>query len=208
MTLADDILKKFSGYPTFTYGDVKMLFGRTSEKHDFARTLAYLKKTGRLHGIVKGAYTTSMDAMTAGFAFQPFYYGLRSALTIMDAWTQMPIPEVVTLRRVKRARISVLDGHARIMLHHSRPAYFFGFSIREYGKMRVPVSDPEKTLIDLFFYKVRLPIQQYSGILNLIERKKLLEYLKAYDGHTRATVANFVRRYLGPARRGKLESPY
>ena len=208
MTLADSILKKFSGYQVFTYGDVRRAFWLKENGRDFARTLSYLKKSGRLHGVVKGVYTTRADTLAAGFAFQPFYYGLRYALTIMDAWTAMPIPELVTLKRVKAAKITVFDGSARIMLHHSRPAYFFGFSIMEQGGMRIPVSDPEKTLIDLFFYKVRLPIQNYSGILNMVERKKLLEYLKAYDGHTRAAVANFVRRYLSKAKKGRIESPY
>ena len=65
----------------------------------------------------------------------------------------------------------------------------------------------EDTLME-FYYKVKLPIQNYDKLLQSIETGKIRRYLKAYDRHTSSAVLNFVQRYKRPADLGRLRSPY
>jgi predicted transcriptional regulator of viral defense system len=207
MTVGQEIVRKFADYPAFSYHDVlTYLHGRHATKQ-LSRTISYLKSRGRIFTLRKGVYTVREDSAVSGFGFSPFYYGLLYALTIRELWTQNAEPEIITLKKVRRSRITLFgrkDMHAS--LHHSQPKHFFGFEILSHGGMKVPVSDPEKTLIDLFYYNIRLPIQSYGPLLLLVNKKKVMSYLERYDNHTRMTVINFITKYKPVAK--SLESPY
>jgi hypothetical protein len=210
MTIVKEIAAHFANYPVFTYRDVKLYIegGRRSVKN-LPRLISYMKSTGAISSIRKGAYTFNKDIMVTGFAYSPFYYGLLSALTIRELWTQNSKPEIMTLRKVRNSRSYVFEEKNNIVfLHHVPVKYFFGFDTVNYGKLKVPVSNPEKTLIDLFYYKVKLPIQNYSGLLRAVNRKKSEEYLKMYNKRIAKTVLNFVEKYKAKADSGRLESPY
>ena len=58
-----------------------------------------------------------------------------------------------------------------VFVHHIPARYFLGFDIISYGELKIPVSDPEKTPIDLFYYKVRFPIQYYDSFSELLKGK-------------------------------------
>ncbi len=209
MTLNNDILKRFSEYPVFTYADVKRHFGREKGKADLARTLSYLKSKDRIYTVRKGFYTATKNSMVAGFAYAPFYYGLLYAMTLRGMWTQGSKPEIMTIRKVRASTVPLFgEPDNTIFVHHMPPRYFFGYDLIKYGRLLLPVSDPEKTLIDLFHYKVRLSLQNYGGLLRASNAPKLKAYLSKYDGHTAAAVTNFVKEYKRPADSGKLQSPY
>ena len=176
---------------------------------DIARVLSYLKTSGRIYSIKKGVYSATKDDAVAGFAYAPFYYGLLSALTMRGLWTQHSRPDVMTMKRVRSSRTTVFgDADDVIFLHHVPAKYFFGFGTVRYGKFSVPVSDPEKTLIDLFYYNVRLSVQSYSGILSAIDLRRLGGYLGRYDERTRVDVKGFVEKYKPMVHLKRLESPY
>ncbi|MGC8537714.1 MAG: type IV toxin-antitoxin system AbiEi family antitoxin domain-containing protein [Candidatus Micrarchaeia archaeon] len=210
MTIVNDIVNHFSDYPVFTHRDLKLYFRNKKLKTaNLTRIIAYMKNSGRLYAIRKGAYTFKKDSMVAGFAYSPFYYGLLSALTIRELWTQNSRPDIITIRKVRVSSIHIFgDMKETVFVHHVPAKYFFGFDIVKYGTLAVPVSDPEKTLIDLFYYKVKLPIQDYSELLRKISREKTREYLERYDKHTATVVLNFIKRYKGSAESGKLGNPY
>jgi predicted transcriptional regulator of viral defense system len=210
MTIVKEIAEHFASYPAFTYRDVKLyLTSNRIGTRGLPRLISYMKSKGTIHTIRKGAYTLSNNVMVSGFAYSPFYYGLLSALTIRELWTQNSRPDIMTVKKVRNSRLYAFGGKEDIIFaHHIPMRYFFGYDIVDYGKLKVPVSDPEKTLIDLFYYKVRLAIQNYSGLLRAVNRKKLREYLKAYDERTAKRVLDFVKEYKAPADAGKLESPY
>jgi len=209
VTLTDSIMAAFSQYPAFTYRDVRLRFGGSHSANVLSRTLSHLKSTGRIFAIRKGRYSVVRDSMVSGFAFRPFYYGLLSAMSIRDMWTQNTRPDIITTKTVSVSRTNVFgkDGPV-VLVHHIPTKYLFGFDTVRYGSLSIPVSDPEKTLIDLFYFRVRLPIQDWSGLLKAIDPAKLDRYLKHYDSHTKASVTNFVRRNRDAALDGKLESPY
>jgi predicted transcriptional regulator of viral defense system len=210
MTIVKEITRHFGDYPVFTHRDVKLyLEGKRISTRGLSRLISYMKSNGTLYTIKNGAYTLSRDVMNAGFAYSPFYYGLLSALTARELWTQNSRPEIITLRKVRSSKVNIFGNKDDIIfVHHVPVKYFFGFDIINYGRLKIPVSDPEKTLIDLFYYKVKLPIQNYSGLLMAINRKKLMEYLKRYDKRTATSVLKFIKRYKTIADSGKLENPY
>ena len=210
MAIVKEIAEHFSSYPVFTNRDLMLYFkSRRLKASKISRLVSYMKASGKLYTVKKGVYTFRKDIMIAGFAYGPFYYGLLSALTIRDLWTQNSKPDILTIRKVRNSTISIFgDKKELVFVHHIPARYFFGFDIVKYGTLNVPVSDPEKTLIDLFYYKVKLPIQNYSDLLRAISRDKIREYLKRYDKRTAKIVTNFIKRYKGPASAGKLRSPY
>lgn len=210
MTTVKEIASHFANYPVFTYRDVKLYIANSRRSvKNIPRLLSYMKSTGLISSIRKGVYTFNNDIMVAGFAYSPFYYGLLSALTIRELWTQNSKPEIMTIRKVRNSKSYAFgEKNDIIFLHHVPVKYFFGFDTVNYGKLKVPVSNPEKTLIDLFYYKIKLPIQNYSGLLRVINKKKLDEYLKMYNKRTAKAVLSFVKSYKAYADSGKLESPY
>lgn len=194
----------------FTYREVKLyLAGKRKKVRDLPRLISYMKSNGSIRAIRKGAYTFNNDIMVTGFAYGPFYYGLLSALTARELWTQNARPDIMTIRKVRSSRSYVFGGKTDVIFVHHIPAkYFFGFDTINYGKLKIPVSNPDKTLIDLFYYKARLAPQNYSGLLKAISGKRLREYLKLYDKHTAKAVLNFIKKYKPLADSGKLENPY
>jgi hypothetical protein len=210
MTIVKEIINHFSNYPVFTHRDIKLYFKNKKLKTtNLTRIIAYMKRSGKLYAIKKGAYTFKNDSMVVGFAYSPFYYGLLSALTIRELWTQNSRPDIITIKNVRvSSRYIFGDMKETIFVHHIPAKYFFGFDIVKYGTLEVPVSDPEKTLIDLFYYKVKLPLQDYNELLKRINKKKLRKYLERYDKHTTIVVLNFIKRYKKSADTGKLGDPY
>lgn len=211
MKLGDEIVKAFSTFKTFSFDDLRILL---SEKHSgisdkiIQVTVSRMIKKGRLHKVIKGVYSLEPRSDFAGFAFSPFYYGGLAALMIMELIDDQVKMDIMTTRRVKKSMIEIYGGRDRIFLHHIPSKYYFGFKNIRYGDIIVPVSDPEKTIIDLFYYKDRMSIQDYAEVLKKIKSRKLREYLKVYDNHTRKTVMNFVRKYKKLADAGELDNPY
>ncbi|MCL4372651.1 hypothetical protein M1384_01145 [Candidatus Parvarchaeota archaeon] len=87
----------------FTHRDLKLYFKNKKLKPaNLTRIIAYMKSNRKLYTIRKGVYTFRKDIMVAGFAYSPFYYGLLSALTIRELWTQNSRPDIVTIRKVRQ----------------------------------------------------------------------------------------------------------
>ena len=211
MTLANEIMQAFRGFRSFTFGDVRTVL-RERHRHITDKTIqvtiSRMTKTGKMFAILKGSYSLQRHDELAGFAFAPFYYGGLAALMILDLTDDQVKMEIMTTRLVKKSFVSIYDGNSSVVLHHIPKKYYFGFKDVKYGDITVPVSDSEKTLIDLFYYKAKISIQDYADLLKAVNRKKLAGYLKAYDKRTAKRVLGFVKKYKNLADSGKLESPY
>ena len=211
MTLANEITQLFKGFHTFTFGDVRAAL---KERHRHITdktiqvTISRMAKAGKVFTILKGSYSLQRRDELSGFAFAPFYYGGLAALMVRDLIDDQVKMEIMTTRAVKRSFVSIYDGSSSVIIHHTPRKYYFGFGDVSYGNITVPVSDPEKTLIDLFYYKIRLSIQDNADLLKAVSRKKLAGYLKAYDKRMAKRVLNFVKKYKNLADSGKLKSPY
>ena len=189
-------IRRFSSeaYPVFTSGDASKFMkalGATPAYTNFF--LKYLIRGGKIVRITKGTYTFNNDAELYGFGFQPFYYGLQHALTLNDLWSEQTAPIVITTRNVKTGKRDI--GNARIFIKRIKPDYFFGFSNIVYGNRYLPVSDPEKTLIDFVYFRKALSGQTYADMIKDVDRKVLNQYLKHYNEKVVKTVRNIVEIY-------------
>jgi len=147
-------------------------------------------KQGELFPITKGVYTFRQEMQTVGFAFQPFYYGLQDALSLRNLWEQETAPVVITPRRVRNGMRKFLRNN--YVVKRIDRKMFFGFSLVKYGDFWMPVSDAEKTLIDLVHF--RQPVSDEA----LTEMKKAMrkEVLEGYLEKVPKMLAERVRKKL------------
>ncbi len=189
-------IKRFSSeaYPVFTSRDASKFLAELRATNTYINFfLKYLIRRGKIVKITKGVYSFSNDAELYGFGFQPFYYGLQHALTLNDLWSEQTIPVIITTRNVKTGKREI--GNAKIFIRRIKPDCFFGFSSILYGNRYLPVSDPEKTLIDFVYFRRTLSSQTYYGIVKRIDKKKLNKYLKHYSSKIVKTVRNIVEKH-------------
>ena len=209
--MADEIGTIFRDFKTFTFNDARMALRdrhRNISDKTIQVTLSRMATGKRIYSLTKGVYSLEKRDEIVGFAFTPFYYGGLAALMIRDMIDDQVKMEIMTTHRVRVSLIAVFGGSSTVVLHHIPRKYYFGFEDLKYGDIVVPVSDPEKTLIDLFYYRVRLAIQDYSELLRAVNTKKLVRYLKVYNKRTARIVMEFIKEYKEPADSGKLENPY
>jgi len=196
MKYMESFVRKFSSeaYPVFTSSDASKFMAELGATPTYTSFfLKYLVRRGKIVKITKGTYTFSKDAEFYGFGFQPFYYGLQHALTLNGLWSEQTAPVIITIRNVKAGKREV--GNAKIFIKHIKPDYFFGFSNLPYGTHYLPVSDPEKTLIDFVYFRKPLSSQTYNEILRHVDRKVLNNYLTHYSNKVAKTVRNIVEKY-------------
>ena len=206
---AKELKRKFESYPAFTFRDARIyLEGIGENTKNLARSLAYLKKTGKIVTLARGTYTYNKDDLVVGFGYSPFYFGLLYAMSLRGFWTVESRPELITVRTVRGTRVQTVNNEIAVSVHHISGNRFFGYDFVRYGKFKVPVSDTEKTLIDLFYFRVKLPIQNYSILLKSLKIRKLRKYLSRFDPKTKTAVLEFVHKYKPLADEGRLESPY
>jgi len=58
----------------------------------------------------------------------------------------------------------------------------------QYNGFWVPVSDLEKTLIDMVYFKIGIRNELKPSILKALDRKKLKSYLEHYDKRVNAKI--------------------
>ncbi|MDE1868974.1 MAG: type IV toxin-antitoxin system AbiEi family antitoxin domain-containing protein [Candidatus Micrarchaeota archaeon] len=188
----------FAKYQVFTIRDVRLAMPDASIGN-IRQTLSYMVSKKRLYRVRSGKYAFKRDALVSGFAYRPFYYGLLSALTYRGLWDQLARPCIITTNNVKRSSAKVFVDML-VEVHHIPGRYMFGFANVQYGGFTVPVSDPEKTLIDMAYLKVKGSDECYAALAEVSDIKKLNDYLKAYDARTRGVVLKVYHRYSAVAR--------
>jgi len=210
MTLANEISDAFKNFKTFTFNDVRMALTGKKKISDktIQVTLSRMVKSKKLYKVTKGVFSLEKRDDIVGFAFSPFYYGGVAALMIRDLSDDQVKMEIMTTRRVKRSLVEIYGGDSVVVVHHVPKKYYFGFEDLKYGNLTIPVSNPEKTLIDIFYYKKRLSMQDYAEVLKHIRISILIKYLKVYDKRTAKVVMDFIKRYRRQAKSGKLDNPY
>lgn len=169
-----------SKFPIFKISDLKTSLGLKGIREGYLkRMLNYLSKRGEIKRVTRGIYTFHDDSMVVGFAFKPFYYGLEHALTIRNIWDQSTNPSLVTWRNV-RTGVRKFDG-GTYSINRIEKTLFFGYDTIRYYDFWIPVSENEKTLIDLVYFKHSLPKDVAAVFKKSINRSKLNNYLKFYS---------------------------
>ncbi len=165
---------RLGSQPTFSIQDAGRLFPKTSRAY-LALMLHNLWKKNRIFRISRGIYSFHDDTTAAGFAFSPFYYGLQNALSIHGLWEQETNPVILTPRRV-RTGLRVFAGANYLVRHMGRPL-FFGFDMMQYSGLWVPVSDVEKTFIDLVHFRQPVSDELLAEFRGRLDKKKMEKYI-------------------------------
>lgn len=179
-------------FPTFKLSDLRLAFSQKRIKDNYLYLMVHnLEKRGEIRRITRGIYTFHKDVSVVGFAFSPFYYGFEDALSIRGISLQGTNPIVVTLRNVRQGR-RVFAGRNYII--RRIPAnLLFGYNVVKRGSFWIPVSDIEKTIIDMMYFDNHIRDELWPDILKELDMKLLNEYLTHYKKEFRAKMLKVIR---------------
>ena len=176
-TIHLDKVREFAAMtPAFSARDVEMIVG---DRAYALQMLHNLCRVGEFHRIAKGWYSLSDDPIVSVFAFKPAYVGLEEALGIHGLWEQETNVVLVSPRKVRPGVRTVLGS--KVFIHRIEPKRFFGYDFMKLDGYFVPVSDVEKTLIDLFYFGKKPDREVLAEAGEKIDKKKLGGYLQSYE---------------------------
>lgn len=147
-----------------------------------------LIKRQEIRKITRGFYTIHEDPSLIVFCFKPSYLGLQDALSIHNLWEQETNPVIITVKRARQGIRKVFGNNALIRRIFSK--YFFGIEYIKQGDFYFPVSDIEKTFIDLIYFKQNIDKNLLKSFKKRIDIKKLKNYLKKYPKRIKIKVLN------------------
>jgi len=169
--------------PAFTARDIEVLTGSKEYAH---LTLHNMVSRGIIHRLVKNCYSKYGDPTYIVYCYRPAYIGLEDALSIHGLWSQETIPVVVTPRKI-RTGIRNVTGY-NVFIRRIDPRYFFGYEYIRYNRFYIPVSEIEKTLIDMAYYNRYIPEEVFNMASDRVDRQKLLRYLNIYPHKIRKRI--------------------
>lgn len=148
-------------------------------------------KHGEIKKIAKGFYSSYDDPTLAVFCFKPAYLGLQEALSIHNLWEQETNAIILTTRKVRTGTRVIFWNN--VLIKKIKPEYFFGFEYKKYGDFYVPVSDIEKTFIDLVYFDQPMDKDLLRNLRKKINKERLKQYLRDYDMKTRKKIEKMLR---------------
>lgn len=176
MKFSKQFTEEFSKKPAFGIDEVKTFIRRRNASEGYYKLLIQnMLKSGRLYKITRGAYTFYDEAQYVGFAFTPFYYGLEDALSLRGLWEQETNPVIITPRKVRNG-IRQFDSR-NYLVRRIKRTMFFGYSLLKYEQFYIPVSNIEKTLIDLVYFDIRVPDEIISTLIGKLDLETFNSYL-------------------------------
>ena len=181
----DKVREFFKINPVVSISSIKKFINKKEKDYVYLLVNNLLKKN-EIKRITKSFYTIYEDTSLIVFCFKPSYLGLQDALSIHNLWEQETNPIVITTKKVRNGVRKVFGNNA--MLRRISPRYFFGFEYKKDGDFYFPVSDIEKTLIDLVYFRQSIDKETIKEIKKRIDRKKLNSYLIKYPKRTRTRV--------------------
>ncbi|MEK6951857.1 MAG: hypothetical protein AABX29_02475 [Nanoarchaeota archaeon] len=152
----------------------------SGKKNNYVHLLiSNMIKKGEIKRITKGYYTLYEDYTLAVFCFKPSYLGLESALSIHNLWEQETNPVIITTNSIRQGTRKVFGNN--ILLKRITSKYFFGVEYVKEGDLYVPVSDIEKTFIDMVYFRKGMDKELLSSFKKKIDAEKLKDYLRKYS---------------------------
>jgi predicted transcriptional regulator of viral defense system len=161
--------------PVFTSRDIERI---TKNKKYAHLILTKLSQKREIFRLTKGFYSKNEDPIFTIFCFKPGYLGLYEALSLRNLWEQETNTTIITIKKVRTGKRNILESNVIVKRINSK--YFFGFDYLPYDNFYLPVSDLEKTLIDIIYFKEQLPISLLKKLRKKINLEKLKKYLKHY----------------------------
>lgn len=190
-TVREELLKK--GVRIFTPSEFSLVFTIPGYK-----TKRYLSKWVREAFLVRlrqGLYALKSDLPSeeeiANRLYQPSYLSFEYALAFYNILPEMPY--IVTSATTKTTRNYNLDSKTFAYLKIKKKTYI-GYGITKIGEKSFLIADPEKALVDYFYFVAlgKKPINERLNLKNL-NKEKIIEFAKLYD---RPKLNKLIREYL------------
>jgi len=145
----------------------------------------HLLKRGEVRRITRGYYTVHDDPSLIVYCLKPAYIGLQDAMSFHNLWEQETSPIIITGRRV-RSGIRKVMGH-NVLVRRISKKYLFGYEHYRHGDFSLPVSDVEKTFVDMVYFG-EFEKHMVKNFERRIDHKKIEKYLKKYPLNFRKKV--------------------
>jgi len=194
MKYIDYVRQKLStdAFPVFSISDLRIALKDKGISNDYLYILIHtLLKKKEIIRITKGVYTFHDDAAVVGFAFKPFYYGLENALAIRGISGQGMNFTIITSRSVRVGNRNFNGRNYSISRIDKR--LLFGYDLVKYSRFWLPVSDIEKSAIDMVYFRYVIRDELLDGIRENIDKKKLNKYLEYYKPDFKLRVLKALR---------------
>jgi len=179
-----DLLKKT---PVVHIRSIKNLIGDDTYAH---LLIYHMRQRKELYRITKGWYSLSDDPTLAVFCFNPSYLGLQEALSIHNLWEQESNPVILTTKTVREG-IRNMNG-SNIILKRIPSSLFFGIEYKQYGNCYVPVSDIEKTFLDMLYFRQPIEKETLRLFRKRMDKKKLKRYGKRFSKDVREKAGGMI----------------
>ena len=176
MKYINEFLKHFYKVPTFSARDAELflIYLGSSKKYP-KRFLQNLIGGNKIFRLAKGEYTVHRNSEVIGFAFSPFYYGLTYALSYYNLLEERANPVIITTRSVRSGVRKSMGINISVFKLPKR--MFFGYIMVKGESFYYPVSDLEKTFLDLVYFDISLRNDTLRRLVDRLDQKKLKEYL-------------------------------
>ena len=146
--------------------------------------------------IKKGFYTFSRNENVIGFAFRPFYYGMEYALTLRKIWTQQANPVIMTTSKANAGLREVMNS--KVIVHRIDSHAYFGFEYLSFSGLFVPVSLPEKILLDFMYFQADIDPSTRQTLIKESNRKVLRNFAdrmgSRYSTQIDSLIDNFMEK--------------
>lgn len=179
MKYVNELSNHFRSRNIFTMRDARLFLQPYKISPAYLKVLLHsLLKKEKIHSITKGAYTFQGDPIVAGFAFEPFYYGLHHALSIHSLWDQAANIVIITAQKVRSGQREIMGSN--VILRRIRPRFLNHFELVFHSGKWIPVSTVEKTLVDFIYFRQKLSREIAGEFRKRIDKKILKILLKKY----------------------------
>jgi len=171
--------------------DLRSISALVGDKNYAYVVMNHLLKREEVKRITRGYYTVHDDPSLLVYCLKPAYIGLQDAMSFHNLWEQETSPIIVTSRMV-RSGIRKVMGHNALVRRISRE-YLFGYEYHRCGDFSLPISDVEKTFIDMVYFG-EIEKSMVRWFETRIDREKLERYLKKYPINFKDKVSIFLSR--------------
>ena len=179
----NEVENLFKKSPVIDFSSVARIIRNKKKIKQYTKQLIRnLLKKGKIKRLTKGYYTAYDEISLVVFCFKPAYFGLQDALSIHNLWEQETIPIIITTSKARPGIRQVMGNN--ILIRKLNKKYFFGFDYMKQGDFYFPVSDIEKTFIDMVYFRQSLDKELIKEFKKRINKKKLKSYLKKYPKRT------------------------
>jgi len=170
------LLEKLRSSSIFTYSFVKHAVGES-----YAKLLIHrLREKGEIEELVKGIYTFKKSPYMIVKAIPMAYIGLGSAAFLHGAWNQITALTVLSpmVSSIVRGGLREIAEY-KVLLRKISGKMYFGYEymfLEDIGEL-VRVSSPEKTLLDLIYYRYPFREDIIPKLADMVDKKKLKRYV-------------------------------